>query len=553
MTALYVWLLAPAVVLLLSAFILSSTISFLPARWHKHGTIRHLNAPALIGLAGLLFLAFFFAVGQENWGKEVELSAWNFSTENSGAALNLGAGGVNLAFLLTTFLVLLGISLTSLLLTNNSGQGKLLIWGASVYLLFLSANHLSLAYTILLFDLFIALDWLIRKQNNLGVARLFLGILTSSALILTASLTDINNPKWGTLLLGLALWLRLGLYPLVEIAVQQKSRRWKNHNSLAYWVLSLTAGAYLVIQALPDPLPEIWRWLILITMLLNGWLAWRIEPEGMATDNQPGFRPLFHLILAQMLLLLLFAAPLGKNLATAYAIGLGLSVVAVGVMPYLGRPRLSGKSWPYLAPAAATFTLLGLPFSLGWPVGTVVYQIIFSFTNPAVSILAIIAQIFAFSGLARYWLNLWQNDESVSPETHAPVQVVLAGGMVVVIPFLIPGLGPWVLSIILKTQLLPGDFAASITPLIAILVIVTSAAGLGYFRHQVLNWLELPVATVDEFLRLSRLLRWGDTALHWIGKSILRVNVILEGQHYIGWAFFMALVGTIIIILHVTT
>jgi hypothetical protein len=34
-----------------------------------------------------------------------------------------------------------------------------------------------------------------------------------------------------------------------------------------------------------------------------------------------------------------------------------------------------------------------------------------------------------------------------------------------------------------------------------------------------------------------------------MGKLLLRVEVILEGQHYIGWAIFAAIIGALVVLL----
>jgi hypothetical protein len=78
---------------------------------------------------------------------------------------------------------------------------------------------------------------------------------------------------------------------------------------------------------------------------------------------------------------------------------------------------------------------------------------------------------------------------------------------------------------------------------------VAGAIGLGYFRPLIFNRAQISPSILAEFVQLGWLLHWLEKMLNQTGKMVLRVNVILEGQHYIGWALFTALVGSLIIIL----
>jgi len=113
---------------------------------------------------------------------------------------------------------------------------------------------------------------------------------------------------------------------------------------------------------------------------------------------------------------------------------------------------------------------------------------------------------------------------------------------------LIPGLAPLILSTIMQTNL-PSN--PDTIPFALIIVIITTAGaiGLGYFRTQIIERFNVPPVALIKIFDLQWLLIWTEKVLNEIGKFILRVNVILEGQHYMGWALFTALVGTLIVIL----
>ncbi len=525
--------LAPAAVLLLSALILSIILPRLPARWQARPGIQSFGPPVLVGLAVLALFGIRLTMGENATGEGLAmLSGWNFSTAESAAALTVRADVLSLVFLILTLLILLPVTLARPTLTpalteetNDRRVAGWLVLGAGACVLFVAANGLTIGYAVLIFDLLTAIYWLGRRQTGLSVARLFLGILTATGL----ALVTVNTGS-GILLLGLALWLRLGLYPFIEATLHA---RWQDYGRLVYLVLSLVVGFYLVIRSLSQPLPGVVQWFVLMTMLLNGLLTW-------LTDRRASW--LTRLTLTEACLILL-VAPLAKGVMIAYAVGLILSLVALWLTPRLGKPQLTerGWPWPYLPAVGATLTLAGLPFSLGWLVRSTIYQSLFLSASTTLTIVVILAEGLALSGLVRYWLMLGQSEPEDGRWSVA--------GIVTMVPFLIPGLGPFVLAAITQTELPTTDFDQPPGVWIAITMTVAGAAGLGYFRPQMLNRLKVPPAILAELVRLRWLLTWLEEVLNWADKAVLRVRVFFEGQHYMGWALFAALVGVLIILL----
>jgi len=524
MVANYFSPLAPVVVLLLSAFVLSIVTLRLPSSWQSHWSVRYGLAPGLVLLAGLVLLG-------SGLSGPVMLSGWHFGTAASGVGLDIGIDTKNLLFLLLTLIILLVVVLFSLPLDTTRGRSWILILGAGAMLLFVSANPLTLAYTVLLFDLLLAYHWLAHKSPNRSIARLFLGIFSTSALILNAKLD-------GTTLLEIALWLRLGVYPFFEIRASEQQVQ--NYNFLAYWSLSLAAGLYLVTQTLTTPLPEILRWLIVLTMLLNGILAW-LSQAHMKTRP----RLLTRLVFTQALLSLLLI-PSSLEIIAAFAFGLTLSLAVFWTTPRLGQINVSNLSnfWPYLAPLMATLTLVGLPFLLNWPVWETFYPASFS-SNTVAAAVVMLAIILAMSSLVRYWLELWQNENTPDRQTHL---IPAIATIIAAIPFLIPGLAPLILSAITQTGF-PASSDRILFTLIAIALTTAGAIATGYFRTPIITQLNVSPAVWIKIFDLQWLLIWAEKVLNQIGKAVLRVNVIFEGQHYMGWALFTALVGTLIVIL----
>lgn len=530
--------LAPAAILLLGAFILPLVALQLPVRWRAQPWLRYFSVPGLVGLAALALLGVRLTFGHDATGEGLELlSGWNFSTAETVAALTIRADSLSLPFLLLTILILLAVTLaTPLILPSPANREEnvsdLAIWlalGAGACFLFVSANGLTLVYAVLAFDVLTMFYWLQRGHRELSIARLFLGVFSVAGLTL-ASLTPTTGAVPGTLWLGLALWLRLGLYPFIETNVHA---RWQDYGGLAYLGFSLLVGIYLVNRVVVEPLTGVISWLVIMLMLLNGLLAW--------LSDEPS-EPLVRLMLVGTALMLL-VVPLDQGATTAYSVGLILSVVVLWITPRLGQPRLSegAWSWPYLPAVAATLTLMGLPFTLGWLARTTIYQTLLQRGNMLLPLLVVLAEALALSGLVRYWLILWQGDEHNEQRSMV--------GIVAMVPFLIPGLAPLILSTLTRTNLPSANFAQTPRVFVVLTVTIVAAVGWGYFRPQLIRRLKISSAPLAEFAKLGWLLPWWAVLLNWVGKFVLRIQVILEGQHYMGWALFTALVGVLIILL----
>jgi hypothetical protein len=572
--------LAPAAILLLGAFILPIVIPRLPAHWRVQQSLRSFVAPGLVGLAFLALLGIRLTLNPDNLGQGLELiSGWNFATTGSTAALMIRADTLSLPFLVAILLALLIVILLravppasalspvapgdhapdeegwsaklrqllsqsdKLLFTGPAYWLQIAGWlmmGAAACFLFISANGLTLMYAIMAFDICTALYWIGRGNRDIGVARLFLGIFTSISLMI-ATLLITNG---GMLLFGVALWLRLGLYPFIEARARQL---WLSDEWLIYRCLTLAAGIYLAARMIDRPLPLFIQGLTLLLMLLSGLLAWStgtdkhsseaVENVSVAGTNGPCAALLTWLILTESLLLLL-VGPVPIGLATASVLAQVLSMVALWVTPPLGKPRFGegAWSWPYLPALMATFTLLGLPFLLGWHVRVSIYQALLASGRGMIIFAVILAESLALSSLVTYWLILSRGTEL---NFRRSVASILA-----MVPFLTPGLGPLILSAMINTDLSLFSIEGSLAVIGMMIVLVLAAAGLGYFRSR----LTLASEILPRWLRLERTFYDMERLLDGLSRSLLRVRVILEGQHYLGWAIFTALVGALVII-----
>jgi len=102
----------------------------------------------------------------------------------------------------------------------------------------------------------------------------------------------------------------------------------------------------LFIRTVGAPPAPFFFWLILATMLLGGWLGWLANRRTVMLGQ----------LLSVVGLLLLFINPPAREIVLAAAVGFGLSVAALWLMPALGSAyvRESAWLWPYLPAAGAT-------------------------------------------------------------------------------------------------------------------------------------------------------------------------------------------------------
>ncbi|RME71058.1 MAG: hypothetical protein D6784_15755 [Chloroflexi bacterium] len=525
--------LAPAAVLLLGAFVLA----FLPEtgrpqRWKLPGP--GLVAPLMVGLAfGTLFF-LRITPGLDPTGAGLELlSGWRFADAGPGAALTIRADTVGLAFLILVHLFLLTLSLVhpaGFGLARRTAAPHQPFWGwlaltGSVCLLLVAANGLTLGYAVFLFDLLAAGYWWGQNRPALAVSRLFLGILTAAAL----PLASLVAPAGG-FLLGLAFWLRLGLLPFFELDTLED----ENFDALLYFGLTLIVSLYLFIRTPLTPVPVL-RWFFVLSGVIAGLLAWLSPVRG---------RRLVYLTL--VLGLLIFSAdPTNQAAVAGFTIGLVPALVALWVTPRLGRPNLSESAWlwPYFPALGATVTLLGAPFSLGGEIYHVVYRQFLAL--PAVGLVAggIAAQALAFTSLLDYWRDLRQGDE-----LHARRSVA---SVVIMVPFLVPGLAPLVLTAISGLDVSTALNGEGLQFWWVLVTAVVLAVGLVQLRLRLAAvWGMSPQQLVR--LPVALLARLGTALLYAadrLGRLVLRLDILLLGRHYLGWALLTALMGAIIFFL----
>jgi hypothetical protein len=64
---------------------------------------------------------------------------------------------------------------------------------------------------------------------------------------------------------------------------------------------------------------------------------------------------------------------------------------------------------------------------------------------------------------------------------------------------------------------------------------------LGYGRPRFLDWIPISRATLMSILRIGWLLRVLGHVLDTLGRGLLRIRAVIEGEHYLAWAILLIL------------
>ena len=416
--------------------------------------------------------------------------------------------------------------------STRTGLATWLILSGTICVLFVSANGLTIAYAIIVFDLVAALAWMRKRQLNLATARFFLGILTAFVSMLVTALVD-QPAVPVALFIGFTLWLRLSIYPVIEMGL---SRHWAGRDRLAYISLTTLAAIYLCVRTIDQPLPAIIQWVTVFTMLVTSILSWlKFDFENLWTQ-QSSLLWLF-LIEAQLVLLV---APLTTVTIVTFAVGFSLSFVALWVTPALGRPRFgeSAWSWPYLPALFASLVLVGFPYSLGWPMRESIFQTLFRVDKVVLASLLFVTEALAFSGLIGFWKLVWSGDE-----TNQRRSII---GIMTMVPFLTPVLALFILYGITQIEALLTT-VISVGTLVYVSGLVGAAFGAEYYQRTMLSRIDGSQVSIGRYFETA--MTQLETVVDALSKFVLRTQARLEGQHYMAWAIFAALLGALIILL----
>jgi len=426
------------------------------------------------------------------------------------------------------FLWVLALSLLSISLagdkaaagTSPLSQALLFTLTATAAGVVLAGSYRSLAFALFIFDGTAAMLALAHRRPGPAVGRLLLGVLSSTLLIaqvqgldrLSATPPELGGP------FSLTLWLRLGLYPLLEAEMPGDS---SPPLRLGWTVVNLAVGLYLTATGV-----SAWiGWLAGATTLLHSALAW-LEPSRE--------RALAHLGYALSGGILWMSSAAGKGPAgVAASTATLVAVVALELTsPRLGRPAWSHpeRLWNYLPPLLATVSLIGVPFTLGWEGRGALYRTTWEAGVPGAVALSLVAEGMALSVLYRYWRRLLKVTPAKETSLWRPL-----GAVLVCLPFLIPLWGPRLLSPPASAPLEASPGAA-----LGLVGSLLWALFLGYGRRRLLRALPFSRQALMGALRLGWLLRALGRALDTIALTLLRIRAVIEGEHYLAWAVLLA-------------
>ena len=455
----------------------------------------------------------------------------------TGDGLTIRLDGMGVAFLFVPVL-LLAASLWGRQMERPAFWLALAGSAASV---FVAANGIGFSYALLLFDVLGGAYWLGLRRPNLALHRLLLAIFTATALM-TAGLGAATT---GGALLAFALWLRICLLPFAEISAWGEEGLCRPAPSarcgepMVWLALSTLIGLYAAARLLTVPAPGWVQGLAASLVLLNGGLAW-LGGEG-AGERDRRVR-LLRLVLTQPALAF-FLTPLPAGTAIALGLGYTLALGALWLTPPLGRPNVFERHWLWIygAPLLATASLAGVPFTLGWAAHRRVYESLLQQGQTSLLTLLLLAEGLAFSALFAAWRYLLSRPE----KTETSLQTAL----LLTIPFLLPGLAGLVFGVItgLPFEAAGGGVSAEGAAWPAMVWGLAAVLGLG--RRAILRGLQLSPPALARGLSLGWLWPPLQRLAVAFDRGLLRLKAVLEGEHYLGWAFLLTLTGILVVIL----
>jgi len=406
--------------------------------------------------------------------------------------------------------------------TTVGSQVLILVLTAAAYGVLMAGTCRTLAITLLAFDCVVALWWMACSEPRYAIARLMLGVVTATG-VMIAGLENVTvqpEAMSPNVLLVLATWLRLGLYPLFESGATVHplpSMR------LVWTMLHLAVGLY---AAQWGALPWI-AWPALMTALLHGTLAW------VESGRE---RSLVHAAFASSGTVLAVVALGGQGTiwqSASFVIMLAWLVLIL-IPTSLGSPFSSVlQGIGYLPPVMATLSLCSL-LVIGSPSQGGIFDIFWRNGGPTATALLVVTQGGALSALYRFWQGALE--VSLVPRVPSRWRAAGIGVAVVALTSLYPSMWLSIPSISISTATWVGLFGSALW-----------AISLGYGRKGLQLLGDQGEQRFAMWLRLTWLLR-ASQRLFEVGSGwLLRARAVIEGEHYLAWALLiLACLGLIL-------
>ena len=533
MKTLWFYPLTPAILFLLGAL----AVALASARAKNSNQAAKIKSTIGLAISALIFgtlaARIVFRLTSSTADPPIIFSPWG-----TGDSLSTRIDGMGVAFLFIPVLLIIA----SFWPRRAQSYALLLALAGTVSVVFTAANGVSFSYALLAFDALGALYCLLRQRPNLALARLFLAIFTTASLMLSG-LT--STAQLGGALLSLALWLRIVVFPFVEIermgewrmanGEYSQIRKFANSDSMLWLAFSTAVGVYTAGRFLTAALPLAVQILTLAGILLIAWLAWLGENKGQGRQKK-----LLRMISTQPALALL-VTPLSAQATITLALGYTLALGTLWLTPRVGRPDFSERHWlwVYAAPILATLSLVGIPYTFGWAAHQEIYARLFRHQQALLGVL-IATEGIAFSALYPYWKTLLSGKDRKD--------TALWTALILTIPFLLPGVAGLTFSVITGLQF-GGNAPATgaVGKSLGLVWLLAFFFGIG--RERLLSWLKLSPRALEGPLTLTWLWPFLQRALGALSFITLQFKAVFEGGHYLGYALLVALIGLLVMIL----
>jgi hypothetical protein len=410
-----------------------------------------------------------------------------------------------------------GMHLKAFLLVLLAGNLVILVSGSTV----------SLAFSLFLWDMASAALWMRFRHRDAAVMRLGIGAFSTACLL---SLSFVDAPaewlSWTIWIIGLA---RIVIFPFFEV---RSSADFPSIVRLYWFLLSLTP-AVVFLGAVTQFSPHTYIVMIII-LCLNGVCAW------LSKDHDEN---LLRLLITLAALLFCFDLSV-KSEGAWLLVSLELAITILWLFP--SQKTHYDSTWKtillYLAGGLASVSLFALPGSGLWAASVQLAVAFFADGRLPTAALLAFAIGLALAKQVEFWIHHLRQPSLSSEKDRVFLLPVMA------LPFLVPfGGGAIVAWMNNSSPIFWQDI-----PLISYVALCLPwlwAAFLGFGRPVIFALLRITPEGLAEAASLNWLLAWIENGVSVSGRWLLRFRAIIEGRHYMAWAFLASILVIVLFLL----